>query len=401
VRQVLVNLVGNAIKFTDHGEVIVRVELEPGDNADAVVLHLRVIDTGIGIPLPKQAQIFQAFTQVDGSPTRRFGGTGLGLTISAQLVAMMAGQIWVDSEPERGSCFHVRLTLPRSSRKNAPLPQPLSGLAGIAALVVDDSDTNLAILSGMLQLEGMHVMTARNEAEAREVLRHAGQGFALVVADMMLPDMNGLALVTALRHDPRCAAAAVIILTSTDGSDELRATSQLQDAHFLAKPVGQHALLRVVHDALGARTTRDAQPAAPGIVPTAAARRLRVLVAEDNIVNQKLASQLLERRGHRAAIVDNGRQAIEALAAEPYDLVLMDLQMPEMDGFEATAVIRAREQQQGTRTPIIALTAHAMEGDRQRCLDADMDGYVAKPVKAVELFDVIDRVMAAAQTAAS
>jgi signal transduction histidine kinase/CheY-like chemotaxis protein len=402
LRQVLVNLVGNAIKFTDHGEVIVRVELEPGggDGDGGVALHIRVIDTGIGIPLTKQAQIFQAFTQVDGSPTRRFGGTGLGLTISAQLVAMMAGQIWVDSELERGSCFHVRLTLPRSARTNAPLPQPLSGLAGVAALVVDDSDTNLAILSGMLQLEGMHVMTARNAADAQEVLRRADQGFALVVADLMLPNSNGLELATALRRDPRCAAAAVIILTSTDGSEVVRTANQLQDAHFLAKPVGQHALLRAVHDALGTRTTRDAQPAAPGVVPTAAARRLRVLVAEDNIVNQKLASQLLERRGHRAVIVGNGRQAIEALAAEPYDLVLMDLQMPVMDGFEATAVIRAREQKHGSRTPIIALTAHAMEGDRQRCLDADMDGYLAKPVKAVELFDVIDRVMAAAQTTA-
>jgi signal transduction histidine kinase/CheY-like chemotaxis protein len=395
VRQVLVNLVGNAIKFTEHGDVMVRVEAAPAAVEGRVTLHLRVIDTGIGIPLAKQAEIFNAFTQVDGSTTRRFGGTGLGLTISAQLISMMGGRIWVESEPNRGSCFHVQLTLPRSAQRAMPLPQPLGNLAGVGVLIVDDNETNLRILSDTLALQGMRVMTARTEAEAREVLRRAEHGFALVIADMVMPDISGLDLAAALRRDPRCATAAVIILTSTDRSDELGATPGLADASFLVKPVGQHALTRAVQDALGSRTSRDAQPAAPGVVPTSAARRLRVLVAEDNVVNQKLAGHLLERRGHEPVIVDNGRAAVDAMIDGRYDLVLMDLQMPEMDGFEATTAIRARERQTRSRTPIIALTAHAMEGDRQRCLDADMDGYVAKPVKAVELFEVIDRVMAA------
>jgi signal transduction histidine kinase/CheY-like chemotaxis protein len=394
LRQVLLNLVGNAIKFTPHGEVIVRVESEGSELDGGISLHVRVIDTGVGIPLAKQAEIFQAFTQADGSTTRRYGGTGLGLTISAQLVSMMGGRIWVESAPQQGSCFHVLITLPRSPRRAMPLPQPLGGLAGIAALVVDDSENNRKILAGMLAADGMRVATASDAVDARRVVAASTQGFALLIVDMFMPGPSGIDLAVSLRREAGCAAAAVIVLTSSDRPEELQKVAGLEDARYLVKPIGQIALLKAVHEALGSRTTADAQPAAPAGIPVAAARRLRVLVAEDNVVNQKLAAHLLERRGHEAVIVENGRQALEALAAGGFDLVLMDLQMPEMDGFEATAAIRVHERQTGNRVPIVALTAHAMEGDRRRCLDADMDGYVAKPVKAVELFEVIDRVIA-------
>jgi len=225
--------------------------------------------------------------------------------------------------------------------------------------------------------------------------------FAIAVIDMEMPGASGVALATILRRHPRCASAPVIILTSADHPQEARSAAAIPDVRWVVKPVSQTALLETIRAALSTRSSRDTQAAAPSVTPTRAARRLRVLVAEDNAVNRKLAEHLLQRRGHTALIVTNGREATDALLEDDVDLVLMDLQMPEMDGFEATAVIRQRERACGGRTPIIALTAHAMAGDRQRCLDADMDGYISKPVKAVELFEVIDRVMAAAQKPAA
>jgi signal transduction histidine kinase/DNA-binding response OmpR family regulator len=401
LRQILTNLVGNAIKFTDSGEIVVRVRREQSSSS-GVGLHFTVVDTGIGIPVAKQAAIFQAFTQADGSTTRKFGGTGLGLTICAQLVSLMHGRIWVDSTPGHGSAFQFSLTL-QESRKPvvARLLPGIEELAGLAALVVDDNPTNLRIVSEILSQRGMRVVEALDGDRAVAAVDATDSAFAIAVIDMEMPGGSGVELAARLRRHPRCASAPVIILTSADLPQEARSAAAIPDVRWMVKPVGQTALLEMIRAALSTRSSRDTQAAAPSVTPTRAARRLRVLVAEDNAVNRKLAEHLLTRRGHTAVMVTNGREATEALQQEHVDLVLMDLQMPEMDGFEATAAIRQREHASGRRTPIVALTAHAMEGDRQRCLDADMDGYISKPVKAVELFEVIDRVMAAAQKPAA
>jgi signal transduction histidine kinase/DNA-binding response OmpR family regulator len=394
LRQVLVNLVGNAIKFTDAGEIIVRVAQQPPTD-DRVHLHVSVIDTGIGVPEDKQEEIFRAFTQADGSTTRRYGGTGLGLTISAQLLSLMGGRIWVDSAPGGGSAFQFTLALPRATKTLTPRLMPHeTELAGLAALVVDDNPTNLRILSDMLRGSGIEVVEAHDGESALKAIDSENRAFTLALVDMYMHGMNGIQLATALRQRPGCAATLMVLLTSSDRADEQRGLAALPDARYVVKPVTQAVLSETLRTALGRRTLTDLQPAAPAAMPTRAARPLRVLVAEDNAVNQKLAEHLLIRRGHQPVVAANGAEAIGMLAGERFDLVLMDLQMPEMDGFEATATIREMERGTGKRIPIVALTAHAMEGDRQRCLDADMDGYVSKPIKAVELFEVIDRVMA-------
>jgi len=394
LRQILTNLVGNAIKFTERGEIVVRVERETGVD-QGVGLHLSVIDSGIGIASDKQAAIFQAFTQADGSTTRRFGGTGLGLTICAQLVALMGGRIWVESTPDRGSTFQFSITLPETAQPvTARILPGIDALAGLTALVVDDNPTNVRIVSEILTQRGMQVVEALDARRAVAAVDNAGSAFAIAVIDMEMPGTNGVDLAAVLRKHPCCSSAPVVILTSADRSQEARNAAAIPDVRWVVKPVGQMALLETIRAAIGARSARDTQSAAPSVTPTRTARQLRVLVAEDNAVNRKLAEHLLRKRGHTPLMVTNGREATEALLHEAVDLVLMDLQMPEMDGFEATALVRERERTTGTRTPIIALTAHAMEGDRQRCLDADMDGYISKPVKPVELFEVIDRVMA-------
>ena len=400
LRQILTNLVGNAVKFTERGEVIVRVRRQAAENGSAALLF-SVIDTGIGIALEKQTDIFQAFTQADGSTTRRFGGTGLGLTICAQLVTLMGGRLWVESSAGQGSQFHFTMRLPESAKHVSTQLFPGVELSGLAALVVDDNPTNLRIVSEILSHRGMRVIEAADGPAAIQAVDSTDSAVAVAVVDMDMPGTNGIDLTAALRRHPRSSSAPVIILTSADRSHEARSAATIRDVRWVVKPVGESALLDMIGAALSARSSRDAQPAAPSVTPKRAARQLRVLVAEDNVVNRKLAEHLLQRRGHTPVMVTNGREATDALLHHEFDLVLMDLQMPEMDGFEATAAIRARERRTGDRIPIVALTAHAMEGDRQRCLDADMDGYISKPVKAVELFEVIDRVMAAAKKPAA
>jgi len=319
--------------------------------------------------------------------TRRFGGTGLGLTISAQLASQMGGRMWVESELERGSCFHVVLNFVRSDR-HAALPQPSDQYAGVTALVVDNNDTSLRIISGLLTAHGLDVRTARTIAEAETAVRQSEHGFGLIVVDRVLPQSSGQILAAALREHPGCADAGVIILTTTE-----RPQLDRLDTRYITKPVGQRELMAAVRHVLGSRTVTPTAPVTPRTAPSSL-RQLRVLIAEDNAVNQKLIAQLIRRRGHEVAVVENGRQAVDAVALGDYDLVLMDLQMPELDGLEATAAIRAREGTTRLRIPIIALTAHAMEGDRQRCLDAQMDGYVAKPITATDLYDAVDAVMA-------
>ena len=395
LRQVLVNLVSNAIKFTDRGEIVVRVERTRAREDDRASVRFSVVDTGIGISREKQASIFRAFTQGDGSTTRQYGGTGLGLTICQQLVELMGGRIWVESEPHHGSAFHFVVTLPISTRSVAPqfLPQA-DELVNLSALVVDDNATNRRILVELLSSWGMQAVATADGAEAARAVEDAARPFSIALIDMNIAGDSGVDVASQLRLSKNCGTTPMLLLTSADQPPDSAHTPAVNG--FLVKPVGQKALLDSIRRLVGSRLTVDQEPAAPAVTPTRAARRLRVLVAEDNPVNQKLAQHLLERRGHTPILVGNGREAVETILHDRFDLVLMDLQMPEMDGFEATASIRARERAAGApRVAIIALTAHAMQGDRQRCLDADMDGYVAKPIKPVELFEVIDRVIAA------
>jgi len=395
LRQILVNLVSNAIKFTERGEIVVRVERTRAREDDRASVRFSVEDTGIGISREKQASIFRAFTQGDGSTTRQYGGTGLGLTICQQLVELMGGRIWVESEPHHGSAFHFVVTLPISARSVTPqfLPQA-DELVNMSALVVDDNATNRRILVDLLTSWGMQAVAIADGAEAIRATEHAARPFSIALIDMNIAGDSGVDVASQLRLSRNCATTPMLLLTSADQPPDSAHTTAVNG--FLVKPVGQKALLDAIRRLVGSRLTVDQEPAAPAVTPTRAARRLRVLVAEDNPVNQKLAQHLLERRGHTPILVGNGREAVETMLHGHFDLVLMDLQMPEMDGFEATASIRARERAAGApRIAIIALTAHAMQGDRQRCLDADMDGYVAKPIKPVELFEVIDRVIAA------
>jgi PAS domain S-box-containing protein len=396
--QVLVNLVGNAIKFTEQGEVVVRVASEERAGDD-VCLHITVQDTGIGIPAEKQAVIFEAFAQADSSTTRKYGGTGLGLAISAQLVSLMGGRLWVESSPCQGSTFHftVRLRIGRGSiaaRIRVPPPK----LDGMPVLVVDDNATNRRILEEMLDRWGMRPTLARGGAEALALLEHAataGTAFPLVLLDAHMPEVDGFAVAERIKASPARTRAAVIMITSGGQAGAMNRSRELGIAAHLLKPVAQgdllEAIVRALHLSLGRTGMRT--PTDKAADPEKR-RPLRILLAEDNLVNQRLAVGLLEKRGHTVVIAADGKQALAALEREPFDLMFMDVQMPEMGGFEATVRIREREMKTGGHLPIIATTAYAMKGDRERCLASGMDGYVSKPIMAAELFRAIDETLA-------
>jgi signal transduction histidine kinase/DNA-binding response OmpR family regulator len=392
LRQIIVNLVGNAIKFTDEGEVVVSVAVsEPGE--EEASLHFMVTDTGIGIPSEKQKRIFESFTQADASTTRRYGGTGLGLTISARLVELMGGRIWVESEVGRGSVFHFTARL--GLRKGSPvrrIPEKLANLDGLRVLVVDDNATNRRILEEMLKNWRMRPAMADGGEAALEMLAGAGERgepFRLLLLDINMPVMDGFELAERIRQCPDCDGSDIIVLTSTGMRGDSARCRDLGIAAYLTKPVKQSALLDAITTVLG---TTEPRGAAPPLVTrhtlNETLRPLHILLAEDNAVNRKIAVGILEKRGHRVVAAENGRAAVAALESpgeRPFDLILMDVQMPEMDGLEATARIREKEKGTGRHIPIIALTAHAMKGDREVCLEAGMDGYVSKPLKPDEL----------------
>ncbi len=427
LRQVVVNLVGNAIKFTRQGEVVVDVRVADEDketrrqgdketdsrSSDSlspcllVSLSFEVRDTGIGIPADRQEKIFQAFEQGDGSTTREFGGTGLGLAISGRLVAMMGGRLWVESEPGRGSAFHFTARFGVGPQQAAPGPAPPVTLEGLPVLVVDDNATNRRILEEMLQGWRMRPVLADGAARALGLLEEAwqaGEPFALVLADVNMPHTDGFTLVERMRQRPGLAGAAVMMLTSGGRSGDVERCRELGVAAYLTKPIKQSDLFSSIVAALGASPeavgsgqwgvgSNEAKPATPHSPLPALPSGLRVLLAEDNLVNQTLVVRRLEQRGDRVVVANNGREAVEAWERGDFDVVLMDVQMPEMSGFEATAAIRQREQCLGLGpTPIIAMTAHAMKGDRERCLEAGMDGYVPKPIRVDELFEVLDAI---------
>ena len=392
IQQVVVNLVGNAIKFTEHGEVVVRVGMQEGGLEHE--LHVAVTDTGIGIPANKQVAIFEAFTQADASVTRRYGGTGLGLSICAQLVRLMGGRIWVESEPGQGSSFHFTVRLRTATTSPATRArQSLGGLKGMAALVVDDHPINRRIVEEMLTSWLMRPTAVESGAAALAELRGAvarGEPYPLVLLDAMMPDVDGFMVAQQIREDPQLSGVTIMMLSSMDLNDQAIRCETLGIVAYVIKPLKQSDLLdAILTHVVGLEAAVSAAAASTGSGRTA--RPLRILLAEDNAINQRVATGLLVKHGHTVQPAHDGQQALDWLEKEPFDVVLMDIQMPVMDGFEATRRIRAIEAERGGHLPIIAMTAHAMSGDRERCLEQGMDDYVAKPIEASALFETIER----------
>ncbi|HYL92647.1 MAG TPA: response regulator [Alphaproteobacteria bacterium] len=391
LRQVITNLVNNAIKFTHQGEVVIHVwkELEEGEN---LVLHFRVRDTGVGIPEAKHRQIFEAFEQADGSTTRTFGGTGLGLAICARLVNMMGGKIWLESRLNEGSSFHFTARVEAAEDQEAVNidARPFQ-VQGMPVLIVDDNATNRSILEKVVRGWGMLPEFAVDGMEALAVVDRAQRNknpFPLILLDSHMPVMDGFEAAQKIQEKITGDTAAIMLLTSDTQAEESRRCADAGIREYLVKPIKPADLRESIMRALGTLPKHKA------LLPLATSKlgtpELRVLVAEDNRVNQTVAKRLLESLGHSVTVVENGRQAVETLEHGSFDLVLMDIQMPELDGLQATAAIRARERKNGGHVPIVAMTAHAMKGDRGRCLFAGMDDYLAKPVLRQDLARIID-----------
>ena len=403
IRQVIINLVNNAIKFTERGEVAVDADMD-APAAGGLVLRVQVRDTGIGIPKAKQAAVFKAFVQADGSVTRRFGGTGLGLAISAQLAEMMGGRIWVESAVGRGSTFGFTVPL-KTGRGRAARPVPVEPavLAGLPVLIVDDNATNRAILREMLLNWSMAPEEAESADAALATLAardRAGRAFKMMLVDSHMPDVDGFDLIARIRKDPGKADVPILMLTSADGRGDLDRSRELGLAGYLPKPVKQSDLFDAIMIALGAQALDRADRPLVTIQSVRGDRpRYRILLAEDNPINQKVATRLLEKRGHTVVTAGDGAKALAAIKRHAFDIVLMDVQMPRMSGFEVTAAVRAAERKTGAHLPIIALTAHAMKGDRERCLGAGMDDYLTKPLKPETMFETIDRIAKASRLA--
>jgi CheY-like chemotaxis protein len=394
--QIIVNLIGNAVKFTERGEIVLEVTTENQDDRTAT-LHFVVSDTGVGIPREKLKLIFEAFTQADSSTTRKYGGTGLGLAISARFVELMGGEIWVQSEFGEGSRFHFTVPFPLVSVEFAERRQDGCRLIeGTRVLIVDDNATNRLILEETVRNWGMSSESAGSAPEALEILRRArseGTPIPLMVSDLNMPDIDGLDLTSQIRSDPELANTIVIILSSGTRREDLQRCQQVDVAATLLKPVKQSELFDAVATALDVTALEPGATASSGANDAVALPPLRALLAEDSPVNQKLVVALMSKHGHDVTVAENGKAAVRAAADAHYDLILMDVEMPEMSGLEATAVIRSREERTGRHIPIIAMTAHAMKGDRQRCLDAGMDDYVSKPIHPDQLFEKIAEVM--------
>jgi PAS domain S-box-containing protein len=395
LRQVLLNVMGNAVKFTSEGEVVLRVFVETS-SPGLVTLHFAVSDTGIGISPEQQGHIFQAFTQADSSTTRRYGGTGLGLAIALRLVELMGGRIWVESEEGRGSTFHFTALFdtPASAPARTVKRRP-KALEGLRVLVVDDNATNRRILEEMLASWRMTPTAVSDAVSALATLRRAasdGERFDVMISDGQMPDVDGFTLARRIKQERRLAATPIIMLTSMGRAGDIARCRRLGVDGFLTKPVKHSDLLDALATLFGGASRAD-RAAGPQALVEGPRRKLRVLVAEDNLVNRKLVTRLLEKRGHEVRGVEDGRAALEAIESGGhgrFDVVLMDLQMPFMSGLEATQAIRAHETTSGGHVPIIALTAHAMAGDRERCLAAGMDAYLSKPIDVNQMILTIE-----------
>lgn len=396
LRQMLVNLVGNAVKFTERGEVVVSISVESRDK-DSVDLHFRISDTGIGIPADKQELIFGAFTQADGSTTRKYGGTGLGLAITQHLAHLQGGKLWVESQLGKGSVFHFTVRLGVPDRTLATPSEPDSdSLRDLRVLAVDDNHTNRQILLQLLKHWRMVPQEAGSGKQALELLESAqreGKPFRVAILDVQMPDMDGFSLARRIHEDVRFSATSTIMLSSSARPGEPSQVRDLGISAYLIKPTEPSELLDAILNAVtidGSFLPSPAPVSSPEKFPRRASS-LRILLAEDNAVNRQLATRLLEKRGHSVVAVNDGRQALEAVEREKFHLVLMDVQMPEMDGLEATRMIRKKEKSTGEHLPVVAVTAHVMKGDREKCIEAGSDDYVSKPIQAEELYSVIDR----------
>jgi two-component system, sensor histidine kinase and response regulator len=395
LRQILLNLVGNAIKFTQQGEVAVSVKPEM-QTADRAILHFTIRDTGIGISPESMSRIFEAFEQADTSSTRLYGGTGLGLTISSHLVEMMQGRIWAESVPGQGSRFQFTASFGifKAERKTALDVQQLQGKR---ALIIDDNATNRLILQETMGRWGMHAIQADSGPAALLLLHRAareGITYDLIILDRQMPGMNGFEVLERIRASADLSSATVMMLTSADLPEDPILCQEFGVATYLVKPVTQSELLRSVRMVLGKEAERDALAVTNSPAPKAHrkyGRVLQILLAEDNPLNQKVACAILEDQGHTVTIAKNGREAVETSGKQHFDLIFMDIQMPELDGYQATRLIREEQQQSGIRVPIVAMTAHAMSGDREKCLAAGMDDYISKPIDREQLFAIVER----------
>jgi CheY-like chemotaxis protein len=397
LKQILINLVGNAIKFTETGEVVISVE-EVGRKDDQVVLHFVIADTGIGIPADKQKIIFDVFAQADSSMTRQYGGTGLGLAISSQLVDLLGGRIWVESEVGKGSRFHftAQFGYPREPEK-ATLAETELNVAGQPMLVVEDNTSARRVLGDAAGSWGFKVKEAAGADEAivvLESLKERGKPIPLILLDANLPGNDTFTLLDYVKDNPETAKSIIMMMITTSSKVDAAPWLKVGIPLHLSKPIRPAELKKAILQMVG-QAAKPPEPVLPGPEqPTATFRQsYRILIAEDNLVNQRVAIYMLEKQGHQVTGVMNGEEAIESLEKGNFELILMDVQMPKMDGLKATGVIREKEKSTGLHIPIVAMTAHAMKGDKEKCLQAGMDDYIAKPLNAKQLEETINRVI--------
>jgi CheY-like chemotaxis protein/HPt (histidine-containing phosphotransfer) domain-containing protein len=404
LRQVIVNLMGNAIKFTESGEIEITVQILPPTPASQVNLIFSVRDTGIGIPQDKFHAIFDSFSQADSSTTRKYGGTGLGLTISAQLIELMGGQIWLESQVGRGSTFHFSLSMGMTSSDPLLSYQSTGSIAELSVLVVDDNASNRKLLDEMLLNWKMRPTLVHSAEEAQAELARSiqiGKPYALAILDAQMPGMNGFELAGWMREHPGSPTEMVMMLTSEGQSEQAALCRELGIESYLVKPVSQSELLDAIMTALG--TPQQAAPLMPRPLLRQSTHQLDLLLAEDNVVNQILATRLLNKLGHQVTVANNGKVAVAEWQKGDFDAILMDVDMPEMNGYDATERIRELEKETGGHITILAMTAHAMQGAREECLRHGMDGYLTKPINTEKLLNELaclsSKIESAAQVA--
>ena len=399
LRQVLMNLVGNAVKFTEAGEVLLRASLAEKQQKDGeVTLLFEVHDTGIGIPQDKLARIFDAFEQADTSTTRRYGGTGLGLSISRRLVDLLGGRLWAESTPGKGTRFYFTAQFKKAEKPEIQAENLEPSIpVGLRALVVDDNEVNRRILCGLLKRWNMQPELASSGKEAMSAILAAaktGDPFELILVDGHMPEMDGFDLIEMIGRHKYLPHAAIMMLTSGDHSGDMARCRKLGVAAYLIKPIDRQQLRRAIGAALdGVQASRPASPSAFSVTENRGG--FSILVAEDNLVNQRVMEGMLKQFDHQVTLAGNGQKALDLLRLKQFDLVFLDVQMPVLDGFATVEEIRRREQGANSRTPIVALTAHAMQGDRERCLAAGMDDYLTKPIRPEELRNILDKYLVA------
>ncbi len=393
LRQILVNLVGNAAKFTEQGEIVIKVEVAERKNDD-VILHFSVSDTGIGIAKEKQERVFEVFSQADSSTTRKHGGTGLGLSISKQLAEKMGGKIWVESEKGRGSTFHFTIrshVVEKPEIKEETAPREIRHLR---VLIVDDNLTNRQVLREIVSAWGFLPSEAADGSSALKELERAKEKdnpYQLILLDKIMPDLDGFEVTEKIRQTKEYSNIPVILLSSSEEKGDRKRAKELGISNVLLKPIKRSKLYDSFIKALMSQRRKDETQEGPKAESRLKGKSLKILLAEDNLVNQKLAKKLLEKQGWQVTVANNGVEATEWVGKDGFDLVLMDVQMPEMDGLEATKRIREQEKQTKRHIPIIALTAHAFEEDRRECLEIGMDAYTTKPIKVQELLSMIEQ----------